>query len=306
MLEAVCSLDVLRAACVSACVALMPQAAGLADDARFSAEDVIRGVTTTRDRCEQPGRIWVEHEGESECLRFYGASAGSPGRTPLLFLEGDVLRQAQPGTEPPTWEVVRSYRRLSPALMQAEAERYASAAARPFVNLARPGTYGSSGRHLERRREREVALVNQAVDRLKQRFGWTRINLAGLSGGGHLVAALMARRDDVGCAVIASGNVAVRERLRERGRTTDMTGYADSVDPLDLVSDVARHPPRTVIVLTDPADRLVSAASQGVYVAALRAAGVEVDQRFVQARDPDHHLLRTPAIMAGLACGFDP
>lgn len=208
--------------------------------------------------------------------------------------------------EPPTWKVVRHYRHLSPARMQAEAERYASSAARPFVNLARPGTHGSSGRHLERRREREVALVNQAVDRLKRRFGWTRIDLAGLSGGGHLVAALLGRRDDVGCAVIASGNVAVRERLRERGRTVDTTGYADAVDPLDLVPEVARRPPRAIIVLTDPADRLVSATSQGIYVAALRAAGVEVDHRFVEARDPDRHVLRAAAIQAGLACGSVP
>lgn len=278
----------------------------LAEEAPFAAEEVLQGVTTTRDRCEAPGRIWVEHEGQGECLRFYAALAGPSGRAPLVFLEGDVVQQEPPGTDPPTWEVTRTYRQLSPALLQAEAERYASAAARPFVNLARPGTHGSSGRHLERRREREVALINQAVDRLKQLFGWTRLNLVGLSGGGHLVAAIMARRNDVACVVIASGNVAVRERLRERGRTVDVTGHADFVDPLDSVPDVVRHPPEKVIVLTDPSDRLVSATSQAVYVSALRAAGVEVEQRFLQARDPNHHILRTPAIIAGLTCSSDP
>jgi hypothetical protein len=86
----------------------------------------------------------------------------------------------------------------------------------------------------------------------------------------------------------------------------DTTGYADFVDPLDLVPEVARRPPRAIIILTDPADRLVSATSQGVYVSALRAAGVDVDQRFVEASAPDRHILRTPAIQAGLACNSDP
>ncbi|MFM0609414.1 hypothetical protein PQR05_33300 [Paraburkholderia sediminicola] len=40
-------------------------------------------------------------------------------------------------------------------------------------------------------------------------LGWKYVDLAGLSGGDHLVAALMARRDDINCAMIASGGVAI-------------------------------------------------------------------------------------------------
>ena len=285
-----------------ACLWLGSVSPGLAEEAAFSADDVIQGVIASHDECEGSGRVWVEHDGVGECLRFYGTAVEGPGRRPLIFLEGDVVQAVLPRTEPPSWEVARTYRQLSPAALQLEAEQYAAAVARPFINLARPGTYGSSGRHLERRRPREVAVVDGAIDALKLRFGWDRIDLAGLSGGGHLVAALMARRNDIGCAVIASGNVAVRERLRELGRSTDVTGHADFVDPIDLVGDVARHPPGAVIVLTDPADRTVSASVQGAYVAALRAAGVGVEQRFLRARDPNRHFLRTPAIVAGLAC----
>jgi poly(3-hydroxybutyrate) depolymerase len=39
--------------------------------------------------------------------------------------------------------------------------------------------------------------VDKAIDLLKNSFGWSIIDLSGLSGGGHLVAALMARRNDV-------------------------------------------------------------------------------------------------------------
>ncbi len=108
-----------------------------------------------------------------------------------------------------------------------------------------------------------------ALDRLKEHFGWDKITLAGTSGGGHLVAAIIARRADIDCAVIASGNVAVRKRLEEHGLKADVTGYTDFVDPLNAVRDVARHPPRSVIMLTDPQDELVTASSQAAYLDAL-------------------------------------
>lgn len=40
--------------------------------------------------------------------------------------------------------------------MHREAEQLAAATARTFINLARPGTYGSVGHHLEQRRPREA------------------------------------------------------------------------------------------------------------------------------------------------------
>ena len=187
--------------------------------------------------------------------------------------------------------------------MQAEAEQFAVSLARPFVNLARPGVFGSSGKHFERRREREVALIDAALDQLREALGWSRIDLAGQSGGGHLVAALMARRRDIDRAVIASGNVAVRRRNQLRGTAADATGYADFVDPIDLVAAVAQHPPRQVIVLTDPQDAVVPAECQAAYVRALRGAGVAVEQRFVAALDPRRHGLRLAALLAAASAG---
>jgi acetyl esterase/lipase len=112
----------------------------------------------------------------------------------------------------------------------------------------------------------------------------------------------MARRSDIDCAVIGSGNVAVRKRLQERGLEADVTGYADFVDPIALVREVALHPPRRIVMLTDPRDRLVSASSQQAYVDALRAAGVDVEHRFIFAHDRDNHRLRFPTSEAALAC----
>lgn len=262
----------------------------------FGRDDVIRGVPVDPAWRDQAGRIWVEVGGQAESLRFYGALAGDGDAEPLIFLEGDAIRSGSRSKG--NLEVGERYLTRSPLLMQSEAELFAAALDRPFVNLARPGVYGSSGDHGQRRREYEVRLINEALNRLKEAFGWHRVNLAGQSGGGHLVAALIARRMDVGLAVIASGNVAVAQRNQERGRDVDATGYADFVDPLDTVSAVARNPPRHIVVLTDPNDIVVSATVQGAYVAALRQAGVAVEQRFVVSLDPRHHDLRLPAILA--------
>lgn len=275
----------------------------LADEPNFSSQHVLDGTEANLSACSRPGRIWVEVDGRGECLRYYGTVPKEGRGSPVVFLEGDVVqRPAKISPGQIGWEVHPFYAQLGPAIMQSEAEQYAAATQRPFFNLARPGIYGSSGNHLERRRKREVNLVNAALGKLKEQFGWARLTLAGLSGGGHLVAAMLALRDDIDCAVIASGNVAVRQRLREWGLTADVTGFTDFIDPIDSVQDVARHPPKSIIVLTDPLDTVVSASSQGAYVAALRDAGASVEQRFVTARDAAHHLLRTPALIAALAC----
>jgi poly(3-hydroxybutyrate) depolymerase len=121
---------------------------------------------------------------------------------------------------------------LSPIVVQAEAMQFAELFQRPFINMARPGVYGSSGDHQQRRREREVALIDAALDQLKTTFGWDCIDIAGQSGGGYLVATLIARRSDIRRAVIASGGVAIRMRNQEFVREIDATGYSDFIDPL--------------------------------------------------------------------------
>lgn len=265
-------------------------------DTPFDAKAVICGVPLDPAWRDQAGRVWVEAHDQAESLRFYGALAGDRDAEPLIYLEGDCISRGNRFNGDVV--VGERYLRLTPRLMQAEAEQFAAALQRPFVNLARPGVFGSSGDHGQRRREYEVQLIDAALNRLKEAFGWRRLNLAGQSGGGHLVAALIARRTDVGLAVIASGNVAVEKRNQEMKRDLDATGYADFIDPLDTVAAVAESPPGHILVLTDPGDTVVSAAVQDAYVAALRQAGAAVEQRFVPSLDPRHHDLRLPAILA--------
>ena len=275
-----------------------PNVAAFAGLPAFDGAAVLQGSWPDRSKKDDPGRIWVEVDGASDMLSFYGAEIEGP---PLINLHGDCSYRDGAG-----WAVYDSYPKTFPYGMQVLAEQVARSTQRTFVDLARPGVHGSSGNHQQRRRLREVKLVDAALSVLKDAFGWSSLDLAGLSGGGHLVAALMARRSDIGVAVIASGNVAVRRRNQEQGRATDVTGYTDFVDPIDLVDEVARHPPRRVIVLTDPSDTVVSAACQTAYVEALRGAGVAVEHRLITALGPGRHDLQDAAILAAVAAGASP
>jgi hypothetical protein len=263
--------------------------------ARFSPDDVLQGVRPEPLAPLQAGRLRVQVDGTFEDVQFYGRE-GRPNLAPLVYLSSDCLQKLDG-----VLSVFPSYGEASPLTMQDWAEQVSVSLDRTFLALARPGIYGSSGDHKERRRPREVAIVGAALDALKAAFGWKVIDLAGLSGGGHLVGALLAERDDIGCAVIASGNVSVRRRNADQGWQRDITGFSDFVDPVDLVARVAKSPPQRVIVLTDPEDKIVSAASQLEYVAALRGTGVSVDHRLVRALEPTHHVLREAALLAAAA-----
>jgi dienelactone hydrolase len=259
----------------------------------LSGDDAVNGVAADPADGDGPGRVAVEVDGQRDVLAFYGAApAGSP-LAPVIFLRGDALELRPDGLVANEF-----YRATSPHDVQALCEQYSALFGRPYLHLARPGILGSTGHHRDRRRPREVALVDAALTRLKDHFGWNALNLVGQSGGGHLVAALIARRADIECAVIASGNTAVAQRNRENGWAADITGHADFLDPIDQVADVARHPPRTVIVLTDPQDARVSASVQTAYVEALRAAGVTVDHRFLPAAGKLRHDLQSAGILA--------
>lgn len=274
--------------------------AGTAGLPHFSADDVLSGTAARAELRDAPGRVWIEVDGVPESLCLYGAE-GPSSMPPLVYLDGDCSRRVEGA-----WSVYGGYSAHSPHTLQRWAEQIASSTARTFVNLARPGIHGSTGDHQKRRRLREVSVVDAALSALKEAFGWDRIDLAGFSGGGHLVAAVLSRRSDVGCAVIASGNVSVRQRNREKGWSADITGYSDFIDPIDLVEKVATHPPQHVVVLTDPRDQVVSAACQTAYVEALRRAGVAVDHRFVPSTEPTRHVLIGAALLAAAASPSKP
>lgn len=174
-------------------------------------------------RGDEAGLIRLNVDGTPENVRFYGLQLGGIA-PPLVYFSGDCTQKIDG-----VWSVFfEDYARQSPLAVQEWSEQMSISLGRTFVGLARPGISGSSGNHQERRRPREIAIVNAALDAMKKAFGWSVIDLSGFSGGGHLVAALIAARSDIGCAVIASGNVSVRQRNAVMKWDADVTGFSDS------------------------------------------------------------------------------
>ncbi|MGL5137336.1 MAG: hypothetical protein ACRC7G_06165, partial [Beijerinckiaceae bacterium] len=190
------------------------------------------GVRLSEDECARYARsVWVVVDGEGECARYWLSEAGGPGDLPILYMGGDQVVSG-PGNMPGPADDDRT---LSPAQLQISADNWSKRYGGTYLMLARPGTFGSSGKHGDRRLIREVRIVDAALNALREKHGFLGFHLVGQSGGGHLVASLLPRRQDIGCAVVASGAVSVRTRIRDMGRTVDITGHKNPYDPIDDV-----------------------------------------------------------------------
>jgi len=186
--------------------------------------------------------------------------------------------------------------------MQESIERVAASRGVPYVFLARPGIYGSSGDHRQRRRSAESRLVSAAIDLIKQRHGIETLGVAGQSGGGHVVASLLTMRSDIRCAVAASSVSSPRMRWTLRGRSRDMTGYTDSFEPIEHLQAGTGHPQLRVFVLGDPQDTNTPWPSQVVLADRLKERQVAVEVIEGEGTGPENHNLSGSSTLIGALC----
>jgi len=263
----------------------------------FSGSDLLHGKKITQGECEAlPSAVWVVAEGQRECIRYYHSSGG--GSEVIVNLPHDLVSTNSRGEVQPHAYYVKD----TPAQVQDLATRWSWNLGLPYLSLARPGTYGSSGEHGKRRTQGEIALISAALDAIKARHGYTRLHLFGWAEGGHSAAALLARRDDLGCVVLSSALLSVRGWLAEFGRSEDVTGNKNPVDPIALVDRIVARPNLRVFVMTDPDDTVISARSQTTYVKRLAAAKLPVRQIFAAAADSSAHALFREALPIAAAC----
>ncbi|MBM3554439.1 MAG: hypothetical protein FJX47_02650, partial [Alphaproteobacteria bacterium] len=154
---------------------------GAAEDRdTFTEDGVLNGSATTEEACRWPDTsIWVVVDGQGDCLRYFHGGLKPRNQVIHVWLHGDRM-----------WQDVAGRKGWYKGVGEAELEKIALARYAkdeiPYVGLSRPGTYGSSGNHAERRRPREVKLVLAAFDELKARYGVERFAISGISSGGHL------------------------------------------------------------------------------------------------------------------------
>ncbi len=160
-------------------------------------EDMLRGITTTRDRCTAtPQTVWLNVDKQDFCVRYYLSTAGGEGARPVVFLTGDHFTTISTKT----WQWIPlskdknagvTYDPTNPTQhgdvntddLPRTADAFSKMAKTTAIYLARIGIDGTSGNHVFRKTMLELHLMNAALDAIKQRHGFEGFHLAGQSGG---------------------------------------------------------------------------------------------------------------------------
>ena len=185
------------------------------------------------------------------------------------------------------------------------AQQYAHRFQWPWVLIARPGVYGSSGDHRVRRELIEFLSLNAAVTAIKERHGIKQLVLVGHSGGATAIAAMLTLgREDVLCAVMTSGAFSLAERDVRRSASSGRhyTGAEKKYDPLDHVSGIRPSTVRKITVAGDPRDANTPFDLQRLFADTVRNAGHEVDLVQIKGEPPLYHDVGTQGLRLAVEC----
>ena len=248
---------------------------------------LLNGSIMTQEACNHPNTsVWVSVAGKGECIRYFHSGLDRSNEIVHVWLHGDRMRHSFGGHRRSV-----AYENETPQKQQKRADRVYQKYEIPYIGLSRPGTYGSSGFHDQRRRPHNVKMALAAFDALKEKYSIKKFAISGQSGGGHLVGALLANRNDIVCAVSTSGVLAVGQRNQARRWRTDITGYSDFHDPIDHVHEIAGDENRRIFIVADPRDTNVPFKTQKSYFERVKEHGHNVFLIKAQGGGRSHHSL---------------
>jgi hypothetical protein len=262
------------------------------------AQDMVRGITTTRTQCAMtPHTVWLTVYGRDFCVRYYISTVGGNGRRPVVFLEGDRLGPRDPQNT--TWTDPSKFIDINTADLQERAVSFSLMGRTTAIYIGRIGVEGTSGNHADRHTVLELQLVNTALDALKQRYGFEGFHLAGQSGGSLLIGGLIGLRADIACAVAGSGRLGPRRSFRPEDPARS------GISPIDYIPAALQNPSLRLYLVTAPADQKVPVDQQVSFAEAMRRAGRQILQFFVEATDKDRHGVTdyTRLVVAGCVLG---
>jgi pimeloyl-ACP methyl ester carboxylesterase len=224
----------------------------------------------SRDECLGMGqRLWAETKDEVECIAYVKPADQPSGSKAMVFFHGDFASGNQ------TTSRMTSSRQGYQFRANGIARYYKI----PVFVMARPGVMGSTGFHVIGGVRSEHGIMAAALAELKQRYGLDRLVLGGQSGGARLAAQMLASgRDDIDCAVMASGAYDL-PRLKGGGRTaTNLWGEPSRsfLIPLRSIESVVANRERRLFVLGDPRDQRTPFDEQQRWADMLRQAGHHV------------------------------
>jgi len=172
----------------------------------------------------------------------YSAPATRPGQRLRVYLEGDGhawATRSQPSLDP-------SPRQLLVASLAFADPQSSVYLARPCQYRQTPACYAALWTH-QRYSHEVLDSLDQALSRLKARYGNEDFELIGYSGGATLALLLATRRDDVAQVQTLAGNLSLRRWVALQ-QLSPLTG---SLEPLDQRERLARVPQRHLIGAAD-------------------------------------------------------
>jgi hypothetical protein len=243
----------------------------------ISFDEMLRGTRITEQQCAaKPGTVWVTPFGQGICMRYYLSDAGGRGTHAVVYVPGD-----KPGIVPGSsmYGDPRTAKDSDTNKLLRHAQKISQTTKMPAIHLARMGVDGSSGSHRNRKTQLELQATNLALDAIKRRYRFQTFEIFGNSGGSTVIAGLLAVRNDIGCAVLGSGQLSGHR---------DHPGVPPQEQPIRPL-DASRNSSARIIVVTDPDDQVVERQKQDVFVQRLMGTGRPVEQFYVTAVGDRHH-----------------
>jgi pimeloyl-ACP methyl ester carboxylesterase len=244
--------------------------------------------------CTDPmSALWVEFSQGQACIRYFAGASLEHAPVVIVMFHGDRNIEMHRAPEAIRGNTLAANDRQAVALTKR--------AGVPVVIVARPGTYGSSGNHGQRRQPGEFLALDAALDELRQRYRIGQFVLLGHSGGATVAAALLTLgRTDVKCAVMTSGAFALLERASmirqskglpaQPGRDTN--GLTHPYDPSQHIDGIAAAPDRQLFVIGNADDQVTPFVLQEEFFRALIRAGHHAKLIEAMAFGPSFHQLR--------------
>jgi pimeloyl-ACP methyl ester carboxylesterase len=270
--------------------------------------DAVPKAVWVSARWLEKGAFGDSTETTTECIRYFPSDNAMGAKTAILFFSGDIVLERGAGDN----QANPGYSANSYKAQIAIANRQAFSNGVPYIHVARPGMYGSTGNTATHRHStKEAAIMNAAVDAIKAALGYDRVSVVGQSGGGGLVGALLTSgRTDLDCVVMSSGAVSLKTSLKtsrnkswvRSGQDTTGLPYRQLYDSLDHLDNVKTDARRRVFMLSDPDDEAVSYVSQKEFADRANEKGIPI--RFVNAKGggKQHHVTSAQGIRTAGRC----
>ena len=229
------------------------------------------------------------------CIRYAASDNVQDARIAIMSLHGD---------RDPRSEAKKDFQALEQQRIKS-AQQFSQRFRWPWILIARPGVYGSSGDHRVRRELIEFLSLDAAVSAIKSRYGIKHLVLVGHSGGATAIAAMLTLgREDVLCAVLTSGAFSLVERDVRRSASSGRkyTGAEKKYDPLDHISAIRPSTIRKIYVAGDPRDSNTPFDLQRLFADKVRNAGHEVEVLNLKGEPPLYHDVGTQGLKVAAEC----